>query len=457
MSLHMSTWSVSHVRASSIWTQCACVGACSAARAAWLMAKFRRARRRRHDARCGRPRKRARRHGAWRARRTPPWRTIARVRAALIASDAGTAARATAFSQRRRCTGAPLRGLRRLRARARTGTMRVRPGTTRARSVAQPLAPTRRADPSQRIMAVSQLIAHMGVRVDPADVEEALRELPPGASVLDWYGQMTAKERARCCVVGSVLMAVHARALHGDAWDPLCSPRGVQPVPGVWPAARACMWECAPPAAEPSWPAASSPSAWEAPVSPASDSRSATEWAHDAQTTRDVRPAVGREPPVEATLLEPPVGGGPDSAGPAPEPRPQVPQPARRGLVQATPPETGGRPDVRGLYEELAAAGLSPKLFWWQCPELLAMVTAIESWRQRALGVQPELHTCAPRAALRLRPPPHARCAGPPRRGVVAAAMAEGCPVPRGHAAGRRWPGSSLPRCSHRAVARARH
>ena len=82
-------------------------------------------------------------------------------------------------------------------------------------------------------MAVSQLIAHMGVRVDPADVEEALRELPPGASVLDWYRQMTAKERARRSVVASVLMAVHARALHGDAWDPWCSPHGVQPVPGV--------------------------------------------------------------------------------------------------------------------------------------------------------------------------------------------------------------------------------
>ena len=63
--------------------------------------------------------------------------------------------------------------------------------------------------------------------------------------------------------------------------------------------------------------------------------------------------------------------------------------------MQASPHETGGRPDVRGLDEELAAAGLSPKLFWWQCPELLAMVTAIESWRQRALGVQPELHTGA--------------------------------------------------------------
>ena len=84
-------------------------------------------------------------------------------------------------------------------------------------------------------MAVSQVIAHMGVRVDPADVEEALRELPTGASVLDWYSQMTTKERARRCVVGSVLMEVHARALHGDAWDPRRSPHGVQPVPGVWP------------------------------------------------------------------------------------------------------------------------------------------------------------------------------------------------------------------------------
>ena len=62
---------------------------------------------------------------------------------------------------------------------------------------------------------------------------------------------------------------------------------------------------------------------------------------------------------------------------------------------EGTPHETGGRPDVRGLGEELAAAGLPPKLCWWQCPELLAMVVAIESWRQRALGVQPELHTGA--------------------------------------------------------------
>ena len=86
------------------------------------------------------------------------------------------------------------------------------------------MAPTRRADPSQRIMAVSELIARMGVRVDPADVEEALRELPPGASVLDWYRQMTAKERARRSVVASVLMALHARALYGDVWDPPVRP-----------------------------------------------------------------------------------------------------------------------------------------------------------------------------------------------------------------------------------------
>ena len=193
-------------------------------------------------------------------------------------------------------------------------------------------------------------------------------------------------------------MAVHARALHGDAWDPWPRLHGVQPVPGVWP--QVCMWGCTPPAAEPSWPAASSPLspssplAREAPGSPASTVHYALT-ADDAETARNVRLAVGREPPVEATLLEPPVGGGPDSAEPARERalgvQPELHTGAR--LVQATPPETGGRPDVRGLYEELAAAGLSPKLFWWQCPEWLAMVTAIESWRQRALGVQPELHT----------------------------------------------------------------
>ena len=143
-----------------------------------------------------------------------------------------------------RCTGAPLRGLRRLHARARTGTMRARTGTLRARSVAQPLAPARRADPSQRVMAVSQLIAHMGVRVDPAEVEEALRELPHGASVLDWYGQMTAQEQARRCVVVSVLMEMRARTLPGDVCGPPCTPHGVQPVPGVWPLAR--VWGCTP-------------------------------------------------------------------------------------------------------------------------------------------------------------------------------------------------------------------
>ena len=67
-------------------------------------------------------------------------------------------------------------------------------------------------------VSLSRLIAQLGVRVDPAEVEEALRELPPSASVMAWYSQMTAQEQTRRNVVASVLMELQARALPGDPW-----------------------------------------------------------------------------------------------------------------------------------------------------------------------------------------------------------------------------------------------